>query len=176
MMKEFLKKKENVIYIIILAVVLLISVGQIFSDDSIKKESEKNIKQETAFLEEKEEQRKDLLEQKLAKIISNIQGIEEADVLVTYKGSEKIVPAYETKEENKIEENVTQNVKEKNIAYEEDEKGRKKVIVESSLEKEVEGVIVCAKGNIDAGLKSEIIKAVATVTNVATNKVKIFNK
>lgn len=173
MMKDFFNKKENIIYVIILALLLLISSKQIFKEETTKKDIPK---EETALLENKEEERKDLLEQKLASIISSIQGIEEAEVLVTYKGSEKIVPVYETKEENKEEENTKQKTTEKNIAYEEDENGRKKIIVNQSMEKEVEGVIVCVKGNVEEGLKNEIIKAVATVTNIATNKVKIFNK
>ena len=172
MTKDFFKKKENIIYLIILAVSCMLFLKQIFTPvEENKEEVKENVKEE-ALLKKKEEERKDLLEQKLAKIISNIQGVEEAEVLVTYTGSEKIIPVYETKEEVKEKEKVT----EKNIAYEEDINGSKKVIVESNVAKEAQGVIVCIKGNIDNNLKNEIKNAVAMVTNIPSHQVKIFNK
>lgn len=172
MTKDFFKKKENLIYIIILAVFCMVFLKETFKPSEKNKEENNVEVKEEALIKKREEERKDLLEQKLSRIISNIQGIEEAEVLVTYEGSEKIIPVYETKEEIKEKEKIT----EKNIAYEEDINGSKKVIVESNTAKKAQGVIVCIKGNIDINLKNEIKNAVAMVTDIPSHKVKIFNK
>lgn len=172
MTKDFFKKKENLMYIIILAVFCMLFLKEVFTPlENNKKEVKEESKVED-LVKKREEEKKDLLEQKLARIISNIQGVEEAEVLVTYAGSEKIIPVYETKEEVKEKEKIT----EKNIAYEEDINGSKKVIVESNVAKEAQGVIVCIKGNVDPNLKTEIKNAVAMVTNIPSHKVRIFNK
>lgn len=162
------KRTSNLVLIVILLVIVLIATNYIFEDESLK---DTNIK-ETLSANISENQSLGL-EEKLANIISKIDGIETVDVMVTYSATEKVIPVYDTKEDVNTTNDGTKKTTEKTVAYE--SQGSSKIaIVESKESAVATGAIVVAKGNVTESIRSEIKSAVAMVTNVPLYKIQIF--
>ena len=161
------KKKEKLIYILVLCIVLFISFSYIFKDNKAVVESK--VATETALV--KTTNINTELEDKLAKILSQINGIEDVSVMITYTADNKINPLYNTKEE------VKDNVKttDKQVVYNE-EGSNKMIVVESTETPKVEGVIIVAKGASNIDIRSKIATAVSNMTSVAIYKVQVFEK
>ncbi len=167
------KSKEKLIYLLILCVVLFISISYIFNDDkkvevsSNKNESNSN----STSVESNINSNKDVMEEKLAKILSEISGINDVSVMITYSSDVKINPVYNTKEEEK----AGQKTLDRSVVYNE-ENSSKKVVIESTEMPKVEGVIVVASGANNVEIRSKIAQAVSAVTNVAIYKIQVFEK
>lgn len=172
-LKEILnkdKKTSNLVLILVLLVIVLISFNNIFNRD----ESDNKI---TAALSDNIVNNTESAETRLANIISKINGVESASVMISYSSTEKIIPVYDTKEntDTTTEDNRTSSKKtvEKTVAYEGEGSG-KNALLESKQTAEATGAIVVVNGNIYEGTKLEIKEAVAMVTNVPLHKVQIF--
>ncbi len=167
------KNKEKLIYVLILCVVLFIATSYIFSDN--KKNEENSIKNaansNSTSIDNNINSSKDFVEEKLAKILSEISGISNVSVMITYSSDTKINPVYNTKEEEK----EGQKTIDRSVVYNE-ENSSKKVVIESTETPKVEGVIVVAAGASNVEIRSKIAQAVSAVTNVAIYKIQVFEK
>lgn len=167
------KNKEKLIYVLILCVVLFIATSYIFSDN---KKTEVNSSENTnnsnsTSTESNINSSKDVMEEKLAKILSEISGINDVSVMITYSSDVKINPVYNTKEEEK----EGQKTVDRSVVYNE-ESSNKTVVIESTEMPTVEGVIVVATGASNVEIRSKIAQAVSAVTNVAIYKIQVFEK
>jgi len=162
------KKTSNLVLIVILLVMVLIASNVIFDTDSSG-----NIKSKQTISENITETKITSLEEKLANIISKIDGVDKVDVMVTYSTTEKIIPVYDTRVDTNVTSDGTKQTTEKNVAYE-SEGNSKVAIVESKESAEAIGAIVVAKGKVSDSVKSEIKSAVSMVTNVPIHKIQIF--
>lgn len=172
-LKELLnkdKKTSNLILIVILLVIVLVFANNIFN-------SEENNNSATSVLSENVINSKDSAETRLANIISKIEGVETANVMISYSSTEKIIPVYDTKEniDTTTQDDKTSSKKtvEKTVAYE-GEGSSKNALLESKETAEATGAIVVVNGVISENIKLEIKEAVAMVTNVPLHKVQIF--
>ena len=172
-LKELLKrdkKTSNLVLILVLLVIVLVSFNNIFN-------SEQSEKKTTSALSENIVNVSDSTETRLANIISKINGVESASVMISYSSTEKIIPVYDTKEniDTTTEEDRTSSKKtvEKTVAYE-GEGSVKNALLESKQTAEATGAIVVVNGSIYENTKLEIKEAVAMVTNVPLHKVQIF--
>lgn len=161
------KKKENLIFLLILLVILLFSCTYIFNNNnktvqtiSSNKNEEKITLNETQTIEEK-----------LEKILSQISGISEVSIALTYSNDGNSTPIYNTKETV----NSSQTTTEKNVAYNE-ENGAKVAVIATKTLPSVEGAIVVAKGAETVEMKSKIANAVAISVGVPVYKVQVFEK
>lgn len=173
-LKEMLnkdKKTSNLVLIGILLVIILISMNYIFNDDTISNGKS------TMALSENIDEVTESVEKRLANIISKIQGVETASVMISYSSTEKIVPVYDTKEDvdTTTEEDRTSTKKtvEKTVAYEGDGSS-KSALLESKETAEATGAIVVVDGNISENVELQIKEAVSMVTNVPLHKIQIF--
>lgn len=166
------KKTENLIFLIILLIILLISINYIFKSDenSNSTSSEKNINYSNDEIKNNENESLEM-EEKLENILSQIKGIDEVSVMLTFSTSTKQNIAYNTQEENKEGSLKV----EKEVAYNE-ESGKKVAIVESVENPKVEGIIIVAKGANTVEIKSKIATAAAMAVNVPVYKVQVFEK
>ena len=174
--KDKNKKIENLVFLLILLVILLVASKYIFGGDknsnnnvvtSNNTSSNDNIYNSNT--DEKSYQSN--LEQKLSKILSEISGISDVSVVITYSKEATTTPVYNVKEEEKGEEKST----EKTVVYNEDG-STKKVVIETVELPKVEGVIVVARGADSADIRSKIATAVSSITSVASYKVQVFEK
>ena len=176
-LKELLnkdKKMSNLVLIAILLIVILLSTGYIF-DDEEKQVLSSNILNNNGnnmLLNDGYD-----LEKKLSNIISKIDGVESADVMISYSTTERIIPVYDVKEDtNTVKENVKESTKittEKTVAYESKD-GSKIAIVESKETAAAVGAIVVVSGNVTEGVSEDIKEAISFATSVPIHKIQIF--
>lgn len=172
------KRVENLIFLIILLVVVLIAINYIFMTPTSDKKnnnqvasnntsSENNINDSDSSVQNL----KSDTEQKLEQILSQISGINDVSVMITYSQDSKQTPVYDTKETEKNGEKTT----EKSAVYNEDG-SKKNVAIETIEMPKIEGAIVVAKGASTVEMRSKIANAVASITNVAAYKIQVFEK
>ena len=175
-LKELLnkdKKMSNLVLIAILLIVILLSTGYIF-DTEEKQVLSSNISNNgnNMLLNDGYD-----LEKKLSNIISKIDGVESADVMISYSTTERIIPVYDVKEDtNTVKENVKESTKittEKTVAYESKD-GSKIAIVESKETAAAVGAIVVVSGNVTEGVSEDIKEAISFATSVPIHKIQIF--
>ncbi len=165
--KDKNKKIEGLVFLAVIAAVLLYSCNMI-----LKKEDKvvQTISQNTS-VEMKNNDVKSDIEEKLSNILSQIAGISDVSIALTYSNNGSSTPIYNTKETI----NQNQTTTEKNVAYNEESGDKVAVIATSSLPT-VEGAIVVAKGANTVEMKSKIANAVATCTGIPVHKVQVFEK
>ena len=170
------KKKEKLIYILILLIVLFVAISLIFDSDennynnnnvssnlSNNVNSNNNISNNESYFTS--------LENKLVNILNKIDGVSNVSVMMTFSNESTLNPIYNIKEEEK-DGNVTT---EREVVYNEEDKG-KVLAVETIEMPKIEAVIVVGNGLNDINMKTKVIEAVASVTNIGIHKVKVFEK
>lgn len=165
------KKTSNLVLIVILLAVLLISMNYIFETPENGESVTETVSNNIVIQSSSD------LETKLANIISKINGIESAYVMISYSTTEKVVPVYDVKENtDSIKENSKESVKsttEKTVAYESKE-GSKVAIVESKETAQAIGAVIVVSGNVTSNTENNIKQAVANTTNIPIHKIQIF--
>lgn len=171
------KRVENIVLLIILLAIVLIASKYIFSSD----EKTGNLSNSTTRVENINNNDSNVasittsvqsdLENKLGEILSQISGISDVSVVVTYSQDTRQTPVYNTKEEEKSGEKTT----EKSVAYNEDG-SKKTAIIETVEMPKIEGAIIVAKGASTVEMRSKIATAVSTLTDVPVYKVQVFEK
>lgn len=182
------KKKniENVVIIIIIGVILVIAGSTLFNG---KKESPKPIKSEDNGIQQvnKNADSNDGsdVEKRIEKVLSQIEGVGQVTVLITYVSGKELVPATDIKRsENDTGEkdngggtrDINQSDYESKIAYEEAQGGSKKPIIVKEILPEVKGVIVVADGASDPQVKEDLSKAVRVLMDVPAHKIQVFER
>lgn len=174
--KDKKKRTQNLILLVVLLVVLLISCNYIFKTDSKSAgksnstSNDSNIDNSNNTSTVSKTNNSDL-EEKLSLILSQVQGISDVSIVLSYSQEEKQNVVYNTKEEESDGKSTTEKV----VAYNE-QSGIKSAIVESVECPKVEGAIVVAKGADSVDIRSKIASAVSTVVNIPVYKVQVFEK
>jgi len=165
------KKTSNLILIAVLLVIVLVFTNYIFN------ETNENSKATAITLSENITTSSEDVETKLANIISKIDGVESASVMISFSSTEKLIPVYDTKEniDTTTQDDKTSSKKtvEKTVAYE-GEGSSKSALLESKETAQATGAIVVVNGTITESVKLEIKEAVSMVTDVPLYKVQIF--
>ena len=184
------KKIENIVAFILILVITIIVINVIWNGDeknNNKQTTDSNKKlaetvQNTTEDDNSVIDTKDELTANLETILSNISGVGNVKVMITYSETSKTVPVYneQTSEENTEETDsaggtrkVTQTDTRKEVIYEEND-GSKTLITQSIISPKIEGAIITAKGAADATVKENIILAVEAVTGLAAHKIQVF--
>lgn len=175
------KKTENLVFLLIILVVTVIAINIIWKDDAKENTNTSDTSRKLAINnEENITYQQDSLEVKLEKILSNISGVGNVDVLITYNETEELIPVYnqsdkksttnETDSEGGIRviEEIDTN---KEVIYQNDE-----IIVQKKISPKIEGAIITATGANNSNIKSNIIQAVEAATGLATHKIQVFEK
>ena len=168
------KRVENIVLLIVLLVVILLAGKYIFAGNSDKTQEKSNStsKEENINVSSDSTDSVKLdLENRLSQILSEISGISEVSVVITYLQDNVQTPVYNTKEQ--VEEG--KKTTEKNVAYNEDG-SKKTAIIESVQMPKIEGAMIVAKGASTVEIRSKIATAVATLTNVPVYKIQVFEK
>lgn len=175
------KRVENIIFLIVLLVILLVAFNFIFKKDNntnstsgnanIVGNKENTSKENATNSTQTASQGQSQLEERLADILSQVSGISQVSVVLTYSQDTKQNVIYNTKEQEKDGQKST----EKSVAYNE-QGSNKNAIVESVEMPKVEGAIVVAKGAESVEMRSKIASAISTVTNLPVYKVQVFEK
>lgn len=174
------KKTENLIFLLIILIVTVVAINFIWKDEESNTNSSNISNKKLASTEEENLTQTDTLEMKLEHILSNIDGVGNVDVLITYNETEEIVPIY-NKTDKKSVTNETDSAggvrvteetdAQQEVVYQNDE-----IIVQKTISPKIEGAIITATGANNANVKANIISAVEAATGLATHKIQVFEK
>lgn len=181
------RKTENLVVFAIVLIITVVAMNYILSGK--KDKTNKTIQSEDKVLAQKNgdsqvenKDNKQDIETRLENILSNIKGVGNVKVLITYSQESTVIPMYDEDTSTSVTEEqdsgggsrtVNESTYKKDIIYEENN-GVKTPITQSIINPKIEGAIVTAKGANDANVKTNIIEAVEAVTGLATYKIQVF--
>ena len=179
------KKIENIVVFIIILIITIVAINYIWNGNS--KEEKKDITPQAEnsndVTQVSSEVKEDDIEARLSNILSNIQGVGNVKVLLTYSETSTYVPIYNenTKGSNTTETDssggsrtISETDSQKEVIFKEDGSGNKEPITKSIISPKIEGAIITAQGADDANVKASIIQAVEAATGLATHKIQVF--
>lgn len=181
------RKTENLVVFAIVLIITVVVMNYILSGKKDKtnktiQSEDKVLAQKNGDSQVKNKDNKQDIETRLENILSNIKGVGNVKVLITYSQESTVIPMYDEDTSTSITEEqdsgggsrtVNESTSKKDIIYEENN-GVKTPITQSIINPKIEGAIVTAKGANDANVKTNIIQAVEAVTGLATYKIQVF--
>ena len=173
------KKPENLVFFLIILIVTVIVINVIWKDDKKDEDKTNSNSKKLADVTEKN-YTEDTLETRLENILSNIVGVGNVDVLITYNETEEIIPVY-NKNGKKSTTNETDSsggtrVVEDSESSEEVVLENNKIITQKTVSPKIEGAIITATGANNSNVKAYIIQAVEVATGLPTHKIQVFEK
>lgn len=169
------KNIENLVIFLVGVVIVIIAGSYIFSDDEVITVSDSYVS--NVFDAE-------VFENKLARILSEIDGAGDVKVMISYQTGVENIPLIDTKDSNTVTEEsdsdsarrTEQNSVETSIIFNQEKSGNKVPYISKTIMPIVEGVIVTCDGGGDDLVKANVIKAVTVITGITANKVQVFPK
>lgn len=165
------KKIENLVFFLIILVITIVAINTIWKEDKNEKNNSNDNYKKLASEEVVNEE--ESLETKLENILSNINGVGNVKVLLTYNETEELVPVYnETDKKSTTNETDsgggTRTIEEldnsKEVIYQNNE-----VVIQKKVSPKIEGAIITAKGANNATVKTNIIQAVEAATRTSNS-------
>lgn len=185
------KKIENLVFFVIILIITIVIINYVWNGSKSSKKTITNsagkqlatIQSGQGKIEEKSEiDSESNLEQRLETILSNINGVGDVKVFISYSESSETVAMYNENSKTSVTEEtdtsggvrkVESTDSQKDIVYQENN-GSKTPIVQKTVEPKIEGAIITAKGAYDINIKTSIIQAVEAATGLATHKIQVF--
>jgi len=173
------KKIYSLLAIITGCIVLIIALSSIpgASKPSSNDKKEESIGQQSKEVLD-EEQR---LEARLESILTNISGVGNVDVLITFESSEQIEPAFNSNSTTEKTEEKDSQGGERVVTTESTNKtmvtsnGASPVVIKTT-DPSIKGVLVVAEGANDPDVKQSLYKAVQTSLQIPGHKVEVYSK
>lgn len=179
------KKIENILVFIVILAITIVAINYIWNGDESSKSSNEVPEAENtnSVVQVSTDTSYDDNEEKLANILSNIEGVGKVKVLLTYSQTSTYVPIYNEnlKESNTTETDsaggsrtVEESDSQKEVIYKEDGNGNREPVTQSIISPKIEGAIITAEGANNADVKTAIVQAVEAATGLATHKIQVF--
>ncbi|MCC5909941.1 MAG: stage III sporulation protein AG [Clostridiaceae bacterium] len=185
--KEILSKKyiANILVLLAVAVMALIVSNDFLVKDSGSKNFSKDPLDDVLVQQvQQPKTEEEIVEYRLKKILENIRGAGEVEVMITFEMGSEIIPASnttrstDTTEENDsgggtrvIEsESITETVVVSN------DPGENRPLVLKEIKPQINGVVVVAEGADDIEVKANLYNAVRTVLQVPGHRVQVYSK
>lgn len=179
------KKIENILVFIVILAITIVAINYIWNGDESSKSSNEVPEAENtnSVVQVSTDTSYDENEEKLANILSNIEGVGKVKVLLTYSQTSTYVPIYNEnlKESNTTETDsaggsrtVEESDSQKEVIYKEDGNGNREPVTQSIISPKIEGAIITAEGANNADVKTAIVQAVEAATGLATHKIQVF--
>lgn len=175
-------KKElinTLISLIVVMALLLFLYNTIFSEEIGKKSIDLIDDTEKKPLEQNDDSSNE--EARLESILSQIKGVGEVDVMITYETGKEIIPAFDVQEKTESREardadgSITFDTSKdasKNLVTINDED----LFVLKEIKPKVKGIIIVAEGAGNIVTRNDIMNAAAAVFDVSTDKIVVFEK
>ncbi len=181
MFKDFFDEKTKKKMYTLLSLLGICAVALIVISGLEDKTSKKEEVNKPVINENEKTQGEVSLEEKLEKILVQINGAGEVDVMITYESGEEIQPAYNTNTTTeKTEEKDTQGG-ERTITTSSENKtmitsNTSEPIIIKTNEAKIKGVIVVASGADEPLVKETLYSAVQTALQIQGHQVEIYDK
>ena len=118
-----------------------------------------------------------MIESKLEKVLSNIDGAGQVSVMVTVESSPQLVIATSKEEKTTSNSSNTSNSNNKTVVETPiivNKNGVSTPLILQEIQPKITGVIVVAQGANDAKVRLELLKAVQSVLNIEISCIEIF--
>jgi len=174
------KKTENLVFLLIILVVTVVAINIIWKDEKEDTNITNQTNKKLADKTQETSTSNNSLEEKLESILSNINGVGNVDVLITYNETEEIIPIYNKTDKKSFTNEIdskggTRTIEEtdtiEEVIFQNDE-----IIIQKTVSPKIEGAIVTATGANNSSVKANIIQAVEAATGLATHKIQVFEK
>lgn len=178
------KKIESLVFLLIILIVTIIAINYIWNDNDKSKKVAVNESKQLNTNNIESTSQEDNLDTKLENILSKINGVGKAEVLLTYTESTEIVPVYNKKEKTSNTDESdsgggTRKIEEKDSSEEvvyTESSNKSQIATQKTVSPKIEGAIIIAEGAGDSNVKTNIIQAVEAATGLATHKIQVFKK
>lgn len=120
-------------------------------------------------------------EQRLEMILSQIKGVGEVDVMITYETGKEIIPAFDIQEKSQSKESREADG---SITFDSSEDSSKNLVTVNNedllilkeIKPKVKGVIIVAEGAGNLVIRNNIMNAAAAVFDISADKIVVFEK
>lgn len=178
------KKIESLVFLLIILIVTIIAINYIWNDNDKSRKVAVNESKQLNTDNIESTIKEDNLDTKLENILSKINGVGKAEVLLTYTESTEIVPVYNKKEKTSNTDESdsgggTRKIEEKDSSEEvvyTESSNKSQIATQKTVSPKIEGAIIIAEGAGDSSVKTNIIQAVEAATGLATHKIQVFKK
>lgn len=173
-MKLKLDDKTLKIFVIVgLVGIVLIFISSFLGGDKSEKPAADELLPEQTLTNDQYEQK---LEQEVGALINSIEGVGKSNIMVTLLTGIEYVYATEesvnSDKTNTAEQTVAQrNSSEKKTILIEDENGRRKALLKTTLEPTVKGVVIVCEGGDDIVVKERVTEAVKALLNISSTRI-----
>ena len=161
------QNKTRLIMILGIAGIILIMLSELIPDGNDKEE---DVSISTDVVTEDTYEYKRQIETELTKILGEIKGVGELEVMVTIEGTTEYVYAEELETDNDADgEKTSEQYQNKIVMNEVD--GNKEALVKKIIKPQISGVIIVCQGGGDLSLKERLIKAAATALDLPSGRI-----
>ena len=159
----------------LLVAVGLLGMGLILCSELLAGEEPKKSEPATEQPEQQQntQQSEQQLQQRLEEIISQIDGVGECSVMLTFEESERSVYAVEdsVSQERDRQTNSGSSTSQKRLVLIEDGEGRNQPVLEKTVRPQVNGVVVVCQGAKSMTVCQQVTEAVTTVLGIRSTQV-----
>lgn len=177
----------NLAIILIIGIIILIAGGSLFGGKKEEQDSTMSSMQNVnhAASEKNKTNYGEQLEKKLEDILSQIEGVGDVSVMITFHSGKELIPATDSKNGSTITEEkdnqggsrkVTQSDREEQILVMNGQGGVEQPLILKELQPMVKGVIVAAEGASDIRIKANVKEAVKVALGIPAHKVQVYKK
>jgi stage III sporulation protein AG len=178
-------KKDQILILFLVGVLLLVIVlptGSSDGSDSVQTQTAGETEAEVSAGSTAYESETAYLEERLRQILSQVDGIGQADVMLTLKSDGKSIVEKDQEQSQREEENSddgtasssSERSSSESTVYQKDASGSETPYVTETLKPEIEGVLVIAEGAGNGTVVSEITEAVMALFGVEAHKIKVM--
>lgn len=167
--KDIFKRDKKLLIIFILAVsgIVLLLFSEVFDDEKIKNDKDVVMTNENYA---------DMIENKLAEIISSVDGAGRTEVMVTIETGEENVYARQVKtDEEKSENKNSTNYEYEYIVIKSGSSTENGMLLKV-IEPNIRGVAIVCDGGDNAAIRENIINIVSAVLDIKTNKISVCKR
>ena len=176
--KDNKKKVENLVVLAILLIITIIAINYIWKDDKKSEPVSNKVLADTNIIKEETNYSNNELEVKLKNILSNISGVGDVEVLITYAQTSSVNPIYNQDMQQSVTEEEDTNGGKRTISSTNNKKevvySNNNIITQSVSSPEIQGAVIIAKGASQPNVKANIIQAVEAATGLSTYKIQVF--
>lgn len=182
--KKGRKGIENLVIILILGVIIIIVAGSFFSEDK-NKNNMPTTQEKIALPSDEAKDELQMLEERLERILSEIEGAGEVKVMITGVSDGEVVHAYNQVEESSLREehNGADNAdttdelrREQELVFMEGSSGERIPVVIKSYQPEIKGVVVVADGAGNSMVQQDITGAVEALMGIPPHKIRVLKR
>jgi stage III sporulation protein AG len=184
--KDRKKLVENIVIIVVIGIIIIIAGGTFLNGTTTaKKDNGAQAPMTVGTAANTLTTFQNDTEGKLKLLLSQMMGVGNVDVMVTYLAGKESIPALDVKKnESSTEEkdngggtrNISQSEYNGTVVFEQNQGGEKMPVIIKELQPVVKGVVIVADGAGSPEVKERIIEAVRVLLDVPAHKVSVVER